>query len=229
MDYYKIIKVKLNLALTGKIKIVDLIEWVNQIYEQFFFSQEYKYVTYRLINNILIELKDLADELDNINSINEKEQVYVNELLSKQLSYLSGEERYIEIYKIKINNFDKNDKHKKIIEDSIQTVLSQNELSTQKIESLKKLIIKTSNLTVDNILINEIIDSVLIINIANSSFNQFISIRVLGKLVNTHTLSSEIEYLNNLYSALKGDKSIRFSLAFNGKNILYTNIFVVSC
>jgi len=227
MDYHKILIEKLTLAFTGEITIANLVCWVNQIYEQFFNSKEYEYVKYRLINNILIELKDLDDDLDNVNSINYEEQKYVNELLQKELSYLNGEENYFETYKIKLNNFERFNIFKPVIEDSIQHVLSQNDLTVQAIESLKKLISIDSSLTINDILLNEIVNSILMINDANKSVGQMVSIGTLGKSVGLHKVSDEGEYLIKLYSALKGDNSFRFSLAFNSKSILYTNIFVL--
>lgn len=228
MDYHKILIEKLTLTLAGEITIADLVCWVNQIYEQFFNSKEYESVKYRLINNILIELKDLDDDLDNVNSINDEEQEYVSELLQKELSYLNGEERYFETYKIRLNNFERFNVFKPIIEDSIRLVLSQNELSVQAMESLKKLISRDSCITINDILLNEVVDSILMINDANASVDQMVSIGTLGKSVGLHTVSDEGEYLIKLYSALKGDNPIRFSLAFNSESILYTNIFVLS-
>lgn len=228
MDYHKKLKEKLNLTLAGEIPIADLVSWVKQIYEQFFDSKEYESVKYRLINNILIELKDLDDDLDNVNSINDAEKEYVNEVLKKELSYLNGEERYFETYKIKSNSIERFISFEQIIEDSIQLVLSQNKLSKQVIDSLRNLICRDSCITINDILLNEIVDSILMINEANASVDQIVSIGTLGKSVDLHTASDEGEYLIKLYSAFKGDNAIRFSLAFNAENLLYTNIFVLS-
>lgn len=228
MDYHNEIKEKLTLSLAGKIPIVDLVYWVNQTYEQFFNFKKYECVKYRLINNILIELKDLVDDIDNINSINDEEQKYIDESLKKELSYLNGEESYFETYKIKSNSFEGNAFLKQMIEDSIQLVLNQKELSGHAIESLKKIISSDSCIAVEDILLNEVIDSILMINEANTLVDQIVSIGTLGKPVDSYTVPDESEYLKKLYSALKGDNAIRFSLAINAESILYTNIFVLS-
>lgn len=228
MDYHKILIEKLTQTLAVELSIADLVRWVNQIYEQFFNSKEYEYVKYRMVNNILIDLKDLDDDLDNVNSINEVEMKYVNELLKKELSYLNGEERYFETYKIRLIKLERFNDFISVIEEPIRLVLSRGELSVQTIESLKKLISRNSCLTIYDILLNEIVDSILMINDANASVDHKVSIGTLGKSVSLHTVSDECEYLIKLYSALIGNNSIRFSLAINSESVLYTNIFVLS-
>lgn len=228
MDYNNEIRDKILLSLEGEISIKDFVCWIKQIYEQFFNSKCYECVKYRLINNILIDLKDLEDDIVNIDSLSNDEKNYVIELLNKEISYLNGERRYLENYKIKLNVDFENCSYKHVLEESIHFVLCQKELTANMIESLIKLTNSDLCVKVEDILINEIVGSILLINEANSSIDQMVPIGTLGKLVNPHRVLDENEYLKELYFALSGNRSIRFSLAISADRLLYTNIYVLN-
>lgn len=227
MNYHNELKEKIMLFLSEKISIKELIYWANKVYDNFFASKEYEYLKYRLINNTLIELKDLEDDLENVNCLSEEEHDYITDVLKNDLCYLNGEVNYIETYKVKLNSENIDASIKKIIEDSLELISNKKEFSSNLINSLNKIISNNPCLTISDILVNEMVNSILLVKESIVSDTSEILIGTLGKSTDSHKREDEIDYLEKLNLAFSGRNSIRFSLVINAEKLLLTNIFVI--
>lgn len=193
-------------------------------------SDGYEILTNRLANDILIELKEMEDDVEDSSNLEENDIVYVRGLFNKFLSQLKGDINYTETYKVVLNTDDFEDDLKELIKESFKTLSNEQVLSSILVDLLKSRIEKSNCLTKADILTLELMNSMLLVNEGYKSKNKDVSIGTLGKAVDSYTLNDEMSYLKSLYSAFRGECGFRFSLSLKGNSIRYANIhFLDSC
>lgn len=215
----------MELFLEDKISLVEIIRWANVIYDEMFDSDEYEILTNRLVNDILLELKDMEDCVENTSDLTENDFIYAITVFNKFLNQLKGNINYTETYKVVFNTDDFENDLKELIKESFEILSKEQTLSPSLVESLKSRIENNSCLKKEDIFILEIMNSMLMVNENNKLGNKNVFIGTLGKSVDSHKLNDELRYLKSLYSAFKGEYGFRFSLSLKANRIRYTNIY----
>ncbi|QSX06699.1 hypothetical protein JYG23_04395 [Sedimentibacter sp. zth1] len=207
---------------------MEIVKWANAVFDEIFDSNEYDFLKYRLANDILIELKDMEEDVEDVSNLTEDENVYVIGMFNRFWSQLKGDTNYIETYKVVLSADDFENDLKELIKESFGLLSKEHVLSSALVDSFKNRISKNSCLTKKDVLILEIMNSMLLINESYKSKNKDVFIGTLGKSVESHKLNDEMTYLKRLYSAFKGECEFRFSLSLKANNILYTNIYFIN-
>ena len=143
------------------------------------------------------------------------------------LNKLSGNEKYIEIYQIS-NDLSILRNELNEIFDTIYKLLENRKNLSKKLLKYIYLEIKINKCkTIDDIIISEILNSILLLNESVNAYNEEIFIGNLGNVKGEYRFKDELKYLQNLLKVFKGEKDYRFSLMMNGSKILYTNISIL--
>lgn len=190
-----------------------------------FNSGGYNILTNRLVNDILVELKEIEDDVEDVSNLTENDFIYVTSVFNKFLNQLRGNVNYTETYKVMFNAEDFENDLKEVIKESFEVVSKDLILSPSLVDSLKLMIENNNCLRKEDIFIFEIMNSILMVNESNKLRSKDVFIGTLGKSVCSHKLNDEMRYLKSLYSAFKGECGFRFSLSLKANEIRYTNIY----
>lgn len=207
--------------LENKIPLVEITGWASVIYDEMFDSNEYDILTNRLVNDILLELKEIEDS----SNLAEYDFIYVSSMFNKFLNQLKGNINYTETYKVVLDTDDFENDLKELLKESFEIVSNGQILSPSLVESLKSMIENNKCLKKEDIFILETMNSMLMVNESNKLRNKDVFIGTLGKSVCSHKLNDEMRYLESLYSGFKGECEFRFSLSLKSSKIQYTNIY----
>lgn len=213
-----------ELFLHDKISLVEIVKWANITSDKMFDSDENEILINRLVNDILIDLKEMEDDVEDLYNLNENDVAYIKDVFNKFLSQLKGEVNYTETYKVMLSADDFKDELKVLINEAFKSLSNEQVLSLATSELIKSNIERSNCLTKADILILEIMNSMLLVNECYKSMKKDVLIGTLGKSVDSHKLNDEMRYLESLYMAFEGKCGFRFSLTLNATNILYTNI-----
>jgi len=198
--------------------------WAEKRYDKFYRDGDYQKINLRLINEILIRIKDLQDEIEDIRTPNHAELKYVAEEVLEIIQYLKGSKNYSEIYKVKVDGHNSNSM---LIEKCIEKLLSGKIVEPILLDQIREKLSLLQISTKEDILYSEVLQSIILTNECLELNANHINIGTLGVNVNNHTLEEETRYLRRLVDVFSGNGAYRFSLVLKQNTILYTNFYLL--
>ncbi len=223
MNYYNELLNVVELFLNNNLSLFEAIKLSNNIYDKMLELDEDDILSNRVVNDILLEIINIENSVD----LTSNNLVYETSLFNTFMNLLKGEETYFEIYKVLFSYDDFDNNLRKDIDDAIITILKGDILSQSRRELLEHRLQNHDCLRKEDIVLFEIINSILLINKKNKLNNSNLFVGTLGINVDKYNLSDEIAYLKNLYLIFKGDYAFRFTIMLKGNIVLYTNINII--
>ncbi|WBW97423.1 hypothetical protein [Oceanirhabdus sp. W0125-5] len=226
-EYVNEIIGKLRLFMNDKINIHELTGWAEKKYNFFFERGDYKILNNRLINDILLEIRDLVEEISVEDVISKAENIYFKDQISAILELLLGKENYFEVYKIREICSDKYQPLCKVLDKLISLIICNKLIPKEELVKIKDYLLKENQITKEDIIISEIILTLFHLNEAIRVNSEEVFIGMLGNCKSGINVKEEKEYLMKLSEILHGKRAYRLSLGLNSTSIIYTNIVIL--